>query len=176
MRRMNGEEGFSLIEVTMAALLTVGIIGAVFGLLNRNQQVFVTESGVTDMNQNMRTAVDLLTRDAQSAGMGLPSRNPGSFAAIFFTDGANGAPDKIMIANGDPYAPTADVTSQTSSPAEFLCSVPPDVTVTGSGTTTQSSRTSVSALRYSACRCPGSIAVRASSVSRSNSSLWYANA
>src|ERR1044072_1484841 len=101
MRRMNGEAGFSLIEVTMAALLTVGIIGAVFGLLNRNQQIFVTESGVTDMNQNMRTAVDLLTRDAQSAGMGLPSRNPGSFAAIFFTDGANGAPDKIMIANGD---------------------------------------------------------------------------
>jgi Tfp pilus assembly protein PilW len=134
MKRAKGEEGFSLIEVTIAALLTVGLVGAVFGLLNRNQQVFITETGVTDMNQNIRTAVDLLTRDIQSAGMGLPSRNPGSFAAIFYTDGASNAPDKLMMANGDPYAPTADVKSQDSANSKFLCLVPPDVTITGSGT------------------------------------------
>jgi len=137
MKRTKGEEGFSLMEVMIAAMLTVGLIGAIFGLLNRNQQVFVTEVGVTDMNQNIRTAVDLLTRDVQSAGMGLPSRNPGSFAAIFYTDGASNAPDKILMANGDPFAPTADVKSLDSTNNKFLCLVPPDITVTGSGSSQQ---------------------------------------
>lgn len=142
MRRLDKEEGFSLVEVTIAALLTVGLIGAVFGLLNRNQQVFVTESGVTDLNQNMRTVVDLLTRDVQSAGMGLPSRvsgtfsGSGTFAAVYYVNGASNGPDKILMANGDPYAPTASVTSQTASPAKFICAVPSDVTVTGSGGST----------------------------------------
>lgn len=137
MKRGNGEEGFSLIEVTIAALLTVGLLGAVFGLLNRNQQVFVTESGVVDLNQNMRTVVDLLTRDVQSAGMGLPAPSEGSFAAIFYTNGASGAPDKILIVNGDPYAPTATVNTQASSPTRFTCIVPSGVTVTGTGSSQQ---------------------------------------
>lgn len=133
MKRANGESGFSLIEVMVAAMLTVGLMGAIFGLLNRNQQVFVTETGVTDMNQNIRTVVDLLTRDVQSAGMGLPSRNPGSFAAVFYTNGATNAPDKVMMVNGDPFAPTADVIDRDSANTKFLCSVPHDITVTGSG-------------------------------------------
>lgn len=128
----NRESGFSLLEVTVAALLTVGLMGVVFGLMSRNQQVFFTESNVTDMNQNMRTAFDLLTRDVQSAGMGLPRTN-GSFAAIFYTDGANGAPDSLMMINGNPFAPTADVTDRAAGSAEFFCQPPPDITVTGNG-------------------------------------------
>ena len=142
MRKIDREEGFSLIEVTIATLMTIGLIGAIFSLLNRNQQVFINESGVTDLNQNMRTVVDLLTRDVQSAGMGLPSRvsatfsGSGTFAAIYCVNGASSATDKILIVNGDPYAPTASVTSQTSSPAKFICAVPSDATVTGSGGST----------------------------------------
>ncbi|MGA9770821.1 MAG: hypothetical protein WBV94_17405 [Blastocatellia bacterium] len=143
MRKIDKEEGFSLIELTIAAMLTVGLIGAIFGLLNRNQQVFVNETGVTDLNQNMRTIVDLLTRDIQSAGMGLPSRvsgtfsGSGTFAAIYPLNGTSSAADKILIINGDPYAPTASVSSQqTTSPVKFICSVPNDVTVTGSGGST----------------------------------------
>ena len=139
MRRTSGEEGFSLIELTIAALLTVGLIGAVFSLLNRNQQVFINETGVTDLNQNMRTTVDLITRDVQSAGMGLSRLSTsgalaGTFAAIYYLNGASGAPDKIMIANGDPYAPSIKVISSTSS--QFVCSAPTDVTSTGTGSST----------------------------------------
>lgn len=142
MRKKDKEEGFSLVEVTIAALLTIGLIGAIFGLLNRNQQIFVTESGMGDLNQNMRTVVDLLTRDVQSAGVGLVSRvsttfsGSGTFASVFYVNGASGASDKIMMANGDPYAPTAAVSSQSASPAKFVCVVPPDAIVTGTGTST----------------------------------------
>lgn len=130
----NSESGFSLLEVSIAAMLTVGIMGMVFSLMNRNQQVFFTETNVTDMNQNMRTAFDLLTRDVQSAGMGLPRVN-GSFAAIFYTNGANGAPDTIMMVNGDPYAPTARVDDRAAGSAEFFLDVPDaaDLTITGNG-------------------------------------------
>lgn len=146
MTTMNRESGFSLIEVTVAALLTVGLMGVVFLLLNRNQQVFVTESSVTDMNENMRTAVDLLTRDVQSAGMGLP-RTPGSFAAIFYVDGSNTDPDAILIVNGDPFAPVADVQVALNSDATLDCIPPPEL-VPGEGTGTYRDNKGVDHLLY----------------------------
>ncbi|HST22662.1 MAG TPA: hypothetical protein VLR90_16180 [Blastocatellia bacterium] len=139
MKRTTGEEGFSLLELTIAALLTVGLVGAIFSLLNRNQQVFINETGVTDLNQNMRTTVDLITRDVQSAGMGLSRLSTsgalsGTFAAVFYLNGTSGGADKIMITNGDPYAPSIKVVSSTST--QFVCSAPTDVTSTGTGSTT----------------------------------------
>ena len=117
----------------IGALLTVGIVGTIFMLLNRNQHVFVAESGTTDMNQNMRTAVELLTRDVQSAGMGLPNFNKyGTFAAVYYISGSSGAPDKILIINGEPYAPAADVESRDQANSLFVCKVPPDLTINGS--------------------------------------------
>jgi hypothetical protein len=130
MQFAKNEKGFSVLEVAVAAFLTVGLLAVVFLLVNRNQQVYVTESTVTDMNQNLRTSVDLLTRDIQAAGMGLQRPN-GCFAAVYYVDGASGAPDSMMILNGDSYAPSVDVDSQTS--GSFTCTMTGDITVTGSG-------------------------------------------
>lgn len=148
MTKVNRENGFSLIEVTFAALLTVGLLGVVFLLLNRNQQVFVTESSVTDMNENMRTAVDLLTRDVQSGGMGLP-RTPGSFAAIFYLNGTNTDPDSILIVNGDPFAPVADVQEASNGNATLDCIPPPELAA-GAGTGTYDDNKGVAHLLYKA--------------------------
>src|ERR1700754_559638 len=131
MKKKN-QSGFTLLELTVAAMLTVGLMGAVFALLNRNQQVFGTESSVTDLNQNVRTAIDYLTRDIQSAGMGMARPNS-SFAGLFYIDGASNAPDQILIVNADPYAPTADLLPQAGSSATFQLTSPPGITVTGSG-------------------------------------------
>src|ERR1044072_3522016 len=84
------------------------------------------------MNQNVRSVVDLLTRDIQSAGVGLPRVN-GSFAAIYYQNGTSGAPDQILIVNGNPYSPSADVESGSVSPSEFTCLKPPEIAVTTSG-------------------------------------------
>ena len=137
----NSEKGFSLLELLVAAALTVGLIGGIFALANRNQQVFVTESSVTDLNQNVRTAVDLLTRDIQCAGMGLPV-GTGNFAAIYYKNGANGAPDSILMLNGNPSAPVATFNSRSTANTEILLTVPSDVVRTGSGTSTTFSYTS----------------------------------
>jgi hypothetical protein len=137
----NNEKGFSLLELMVAAVLTVGLIGGIFALVNRNQQVFVTESGVTDMNQNVRTAVDLLTRDIQCAGMGLPV-GAGNFAALYYKNGANSAPDSIMMLNGDPSAPSATIDPNLTTSTEIAVSPPSDVVRTGSGSSTRFTYTS----------------------------------
>lgn len=128
----SNESGFSLIELTIAAMLTVGLIGSIFMLLNGNQQVFVTESSVTDMNQSVQTVIDYMTRDIQSAGMGMARPNS-SFAGVFYINGASNAPDQVLIVNADPYAPTADLISQTGASNTFYVTPPVDLTVTGSG-------------------------------------------
>jgi len=51
--------------------------------------------------------------------MGLP-RVSGSFSSIFYINGSNG-PDSIMMINGDPYAPDADVTSYDSTLLKLYC-------------------------------------------------------
>ncbi len=128
----NSESGFSLVEVMLAAVLTVGIIGAVFGLMNQNQRMFMTETSVTEMNQSVRTAVDLITRDVQSAGVGLP-RGTGNFAAIFYTNGASGGVDSLLMVNGDLNAPVSDLVPQEGAGATFNLLVPNGLTITGSG-------------------------------------------
>ena len=133
------EKGFSLLELMIGAVLTVGLMGVVFGLLNSSQQVFVSQSTVADMNQNVRTAVDLLTRDIQSAGTGLvvPSGigSGGCMAAIFYKDGGTGNPDSLMIVNGDTVAPTAQVRKQVAGSSQLLLLPPPDVKTTDGGAT-----------------------------------------
>ncbi|HEU4391804.1 MAG TPA: hypothetical protein VFV34_28720 [Blastocatellia bacterium] len=131
------ERGFSLVEITLAAAMTVMLVAGVAFIVQQNQRVFFTEAGVTDMNQNVRASIDLLTRDIQSAGMGFargtsPSAT-GNFAAIYYTNGANGAPDTIMAVNGDPFAPIADVTDIADGSATFFLTPPSDVVATGSG-------------------------------------------
>ena len=131
--KASNESGFSLLELMMAALLTVGLMGAIFALANRNQQVFVTEFGVVDMNQNVRTAIDMITRDVQSAGMGLP-RGVSNFAAIFYKDGTAtdaSAPDEILLLNGEVFAPVPDVNAFSEGDSQFLLEPSSDITITG---------------------------------------------
>jgi hypothetical protein len=134
-----GAEGFSILELTIGAMLTVLLMGVVFGLVISNQQVFVGQAGVVDMNQNVRTALDLLTTDIQSAGTGLvvPSGigSGGCLSAIFYTDGGVGNPDTIMIVNGDTIAPTAQVKKQVAASSQFLLFPPSDVKSTDAGVT-----------------------------------------
>jgi len=135
-RERNGESGFSLLEVSVAAVLTVGLMAVVFSLANRNQRVFVTESGVVEMNQSIRTAIDMLTRDIQQAGVGLPVAN-GNLAAIYCRNGASGAPDSLMMLNGDPFAPVAGVDSRDAGASAIYLNFPADVISSGSASDKQ---------------------------------------
>jgi len=67
------EAGFSLAELMVAMVITLIVTGAIFGLLSSGQSAFKVQPERTERQQNIRTAMDLITRDAASAGVGMPA-------------------------------------------------------------------------------------------------------
>lgn len=110
------QAGFSLPELMVAMVITVVLMVIVFKLMGQNQSIFVTETGVTSMNENMRAAVDLLTREIQAAGTGMR----GMSAPILGVDGNGEQGDRIAILLGDPTAPISEVRSAGSNQVVVL--------------------------------------------------------
>jgi prepilin-type N-terminal cleavage/methylation domain-containing protein len=67
-----GEGGFSLIELTVAMAVTLIVTGAIYGLLAGGQSAFRREPELSDRQQNIRVAMDVILRDIANAGSGLP--------------------------------------------------------------------------------------------------------
>ena len=72
--------GFSLIELLVAMTITLIVSGAIYGLLAGGQNAFRREPELTERQQNIRLAMDMITRDVAAAGVGLPP-----FAQVFTT-------------------------------------------------------------------------------------------
>jgi type IV pilus assembly protein PilW len=68
----DGQGGFSLIELTVAMAVTLIVTGAIYGLLAGGQSAFRREPELSDRQQNIRVAMDLILRDIANAGSGLP--------------------------------------------------------------------------------------------------------
>jgi prepilin-type N-terminal cleavage/methylation domain-containing protein len=66
------QAGFSLVELLVAMTVTLIITGAVFGLLSGGQNAFRREPELSDRQQNIRMAMDLIMRDVATAGAGMP--------------------------------------------------------------------------------------------------------
>jgi type II secretory pathway pseudopilin PulG len=65
--------GFSLVELTIALVVTLIISGAIYGLLAGGQSAFRREPEMSDRQQNIRVAMDLIMKDVGNAGSGLPT-------------------------------------------------------------------------------------------------------
>jgi prepilin-type N-terminal cleavage/methylation domain-containing protein len=66
-------EGFSLIELMIAMTVTLIVSGAIYGLLTSGSNAFRREPEVADRQQNIRLAMDLITRDVFGAATALPT-------------------------------------------------------------------------------------------------------
>lgn len=82
--------GFSLIELTVALAVTLIVTGAIYGLLTGGQSAFRREPELSDRQQNIRVAMDLIMKDIGNAGSGLPP-----FVQIFTRtlDACSGCPN-----------------------------------------------------------------------------------
>jgi type IV pilus assembly protein PilW len=67
-----GQSGFSLIELMVALVVTMIVVGAIYGLLADSQTGFRREPERTERQQNIRAAMDMIMRDIDNAGSGLP--------------------------------------------------------------------------------------------------------
>ena len=69
MRLRNADaRGFSLIELMVAMAVTLIVTGAIYGLMTGGQNAFRREPAITDRQQNIRLAMDIIMRDIASAG------------------------------------------------------------------------------------------------------------
>jgi prepilin-type N-terminal cleavage/methylation domain-containing protein len=70
---MNRQSGFSMIELLIAMTVTLIVSGAIYGLLTSGGTAFRREPELADRQQNVRVAMDLITRDVFNAGAALPT-------------------------------------------------------------------------------------------------------
>jgi prepilin-type N-terminal cleavage/methylation domain-containing protein len=65
----HAERGFSLVELMVAMVITMIISGAIYGLLSSGQSAFRREPELTDRQQNIRSAMNMIQKDILNAGM-----------------------------------------------------------------------------------------------------------
>ncbi len=100
---LTADRGFTLIEVMIAMVLTLAVMGSVYGVLIRGQEGFRREPQIANLNQSARVGLDRITRDLTMAGYKTPSAQ-----AIWWNDGGGITPDEITIIYADPDIPTAE--------------------------------------------------------------------
>jgi prepilin-type N-terminal cleavage/methylation domain-containing protein len=80
------QDGFSLVELMVAMTVTLIVSGAIYGLLTSGSNAFRREPEVADRQQNIRLAMDLISRDVFNAGAALPA-----FSQVFSRADLGGA-------------------------------------------------------------------------------------
>lgn len=66
---MRRPRGFTLVELMIAMVLGLVIIGGATSLIVANRQSYRTNEGLSQVQESARTAVELLSRDAREAGI-----------------------------------------------------------------------------------------------------------
>ena len=93
-----GHRGFSLIEVLIALVLAMIVIAGVYRAFTVQQKSFVIQEQVSEVQQSVRTVMDLIARDVRMAGFGQPPWAVG------------GSSDTVTITVGPSPAPNRDIT------------------------------------------------------------------
>jgi prepilin-type N-terminal cleavage/methylation domain-containing protein len=67
-----GQRGFSMVELMVAMTVTLIVSSAIYGLLTTGGNAFRREPEMADRQQNIRIAMDAISRDVEAAGGGAP--------------------------------------------------------------------------------------------------------
>ncbi|MDY7034037.1 MAG: prepilin-type N-terminal cleavage/methylation domain-containing protein [Thermodesulfobacteriota bacterium] len=97
------ESGFTLVET----IVTLGVVGilmvSIYSLYISQIRTFTVQEQITDMQQNGRVAMNIVSRDIRMAGFGQPSWTTINgtsgihYTGIQVTDGGTGEPDSFEI-------------------------------------------------------------------------------
>jgi type II secretory pathway pseudopilin PulG len=73
MRITNSESGFTLVELLVASMITLAVIGVALTTFSNAMSLNETTTQVADSNQNLRAGTNLLVRDLLQAGRNIPT-------------------------------------------------------------------------------------------------------
>lgn len=114
----NGERGFSLIEMMIAAVIFILLCGAAFALLSVAQQRYQTESQLLNSFQEARFGLDEIVRDVNGSGYppqsqfsmtpNLPPANLYAITPVAWSTGYPNTPCQIGTAGGGTCTTPAD--------------------------------------------------------------------
>ena len=63
-----GNNGFTMVELLIAMVISVIIMGAIFSAYQVQQKTYAAQNQVTEMQQNLRAGMDILLREIRMAG------------------------------------------------------------------------------------------------------------
>jgi type II secretory pathway pseudopilin PulG len=112
-------QGYSLIEVLIALLLTMIVMASVLGLLQKSQASFEREPEVSAMTQSARGGIDRISRDLTMAGFSTPP-----VAAVLWNDGEGIIPDEVTIVYAGRGVPISTPTSCGTTASNFSHPIP----------------------------------------------------
>jgi prepilin-type N-terminal cleavage/methylation domain-containing protein len=107
--RIRSQRGFTLVELLMAMAITTVVLGATMVAMTDAIKATETATQVSDLNNGLRTAMDLMVRDLLQVGQGLPGGRainlpngtgavtiqlPGPDGSDFYLDGASFCPPR----------------------------------------------------------------------------------
>ena len=78
------QDGFSLIELLMAALIFTVVAGGIFSVLLNSQLRYQSDSGLTNVFQEANLVMDQITRDIHSAGYPPPSSFSAGTSPVYY--------------------------------------------------------------------------------------------
>jgi type IV pilus assembly protein PilW len=81
---MKSNAGFTLVEMLVAVAVSMIIMASVYSVFLSQQKSTVVQTNVSDIQQNLRAAMDFLARDIRMAGY--PGRDSGTVGNFGFTD------------------------------------------------------------------------------------------
>jgi type II secretory pathway pseudopilin PulG len=73
MRTTNSESGFTLVELLVASMITLTVIGLALTTFSNAMSINEATSQVADSNQNLRAGTNFLVRDLLQAGRNIPT-------------------------------------------------------------------------------------------------------
>lgn len=118
--------GFTLVEVLLALVLTAILLAGIYNLFGSQEKSQVLVDQMAEMNQNLRVAATMITRDMRMAGYHLENGQATSGTgggepvnAIEILDGASGAPDAVILMYADSNLQTT-ITSPMPAPSSEL--------------------------------------------------------
>ncbi len=122
--------GFTLVEVMLAMVITALLVAGIYSLFGSQEKSQVLVDQMAEMNQDLRVAATMITRDMRMAGYHLENAqatsgvNPitgedGPVNAIEVINGSSGAPDVLVVMYGDSNMVTT-ITSPMPSPSSEL--------------------------------------------------------
>ena len=76
-RNLNGQSGVTLIELLIALAISSVLIAGIYRMFIQQQMTYATQEQVSDMQQNVRVAINRMLREVRMAGYGGKNDNVG---------------------------------------------------------------------------------------------------